>query len=458
MRIRRSKRALAVALAATLVLAACGDADDDVDPAADDNGEVTDDDVDDDDDAVDLAGTSVSVFGAPTSVEEAAIQDVIQETFNEPTGANATYEGSDDFEAQIQIRAEGGNPPDVALFPQPGTLVEHAEAGYLVPLEELGYDIDELEATFGEYLLSLGEHDGQYYGIPTNVNYKSMVWYNQAIFDEEGYEVPETWDDMIALSEQIADDGYTPWVIGTGSDAATGWPATDWMEDIMLRSAGPEAYDDWVDGELPFDSDEVRAAAETFAEIAFENEFIVGDTANIPDLDFRDAPDALFVDDGAVLHRQASFVTSFFPSGTQLGEDVNWFQFPAIDGQQGALIAGEMGAVYEDREEVREFLRSFTGEEAQCAMGSQEDPDTGDAVQRISPNLDVGPDCYIDEVMQEASQQIAEALEEGTARFDASDLMPAAVGSGTFWDGMNEWMRGADLDQVLQDIDAGWPN
>ena len=443
MRMRNTTRALAAAMAATLVLAACGEADDDNDVTAPDDE--------------DLAGTSVSVFGAPTSVEEAAIQNVIEETFNEPTGSNATYEGSDDFEAQIQIRAEGGNPPDVGLFPQPGTLVEHAEAGYLVSLEDLGFDMDELEETFGSYLLSLGEHDGQHYGLPTNVNYKSMVWYNQEIFDAEGYEPPETWDEMIALSEQMVDDGYTPWVIGTGSDAATGWPATDWMEDIMLRTAEPEQYDAWVDGELPFDSDEVRRAAELFAEIAFNDDFIVGDTANIPDLDFRDAPDALFVDDGAVMHRQASFVTSFFPPGTELGVDVNWFQFPEID-QQGALIAGEMAAIYNDRPEVHAFIDSFTGHDSQCAMGSQEDPDTGEAVQRISPNTEVGPDCYIDEVMQEASQQIVDALEAGTARFDASDLMPAAVGSGSFWDGMNEWMRGADLDQVLQDIDAAWPN
>ncbi len=450
---RINRKVVASMLAGALVLAACGDNGDDVE-AIDEGDPAAEEPADDDGD---LEGATVSVFGAPTSVEEAAIQNVIDETFNDPTGANAGYEGSDDFESQIQIRAEGGNPPDVALFPQPGPLVEHAEQGFLVSLEDLGFDIDELRDQFGDYLLSLGEHDGQHYGIPTNVNYKSMVWYNAAVFDEEGYETPDTWDEMIELSEQMVADGYTPWVIGTGSDAATGWPATDWMEDIMLRTAEPEQYDAWVAGELPFDSDEVRRAAELFAEIAFNEEFIVGETAGIPGLDFRDAPDALFADDGALMHRQASFVTSFFPSGTELGTDVDWFQFPEID-QQGALIAGEMAAIYDDRPEVQAFVESFTGQEAQCTMGTQEDPDTGDAVQRISPHLEVGPDCYRDEVMQEASQQIVEALEAGTARFDASDLMPAAVGSGSFWDGMNEWMEGSDLDTVLQQIDAAWPN
>jgi len=463
---RKTTRVLALTVVGALLLAACGVDDDAVDAPDEENGveEPTEDEPEAPDDEevtdeLDLAGTSVSVFGAPTSVEEAAMNAVIQEYFNEPTGANAQYEGSDSFEEQIQIRIEGGNPPDIALFPQPGAVIEQAELGNAVALEDLGFDISELEAIFGEYLLSLGEYEGKHYGIPTNVNYKSMVWYNVPVFEAEGYETPDTWDELIALSEQMVADGYTPFVIGTGSDAATGWPATDWMEDIMLRTVDPEVYDAWVAGELPFDSPEVRNAAEIFAEIAFNEDFIVGSTANIPDLDFRDAPDALFVDDGALMHRQASFVTSFFPEGTELGVDVDWFPFPEIEaGQQGALIAGELAAVFADREEVREFIRIYTGQEAQCAGGGYVDPDSGEAIQRISPNIEVGPECYADDIVAQSAGEIVAALEAGTARFDASDLMPPAVGSGSFWDGMNEWMRGDDLDEVLPRIDAAWPS
>ncbi len=458
---RRPTRTAAALLAAALVLSACGADDDNGEVAEpDDNGEVAEPDdgeeVEETED--DLAGASVSVFGAPTSVEETAMNAVIEEFVNAPTGMNALYEGSDSFEEQVQIRIEGGNPPDVALFPQPGAVVEQAELGNAVSLESLGFDIAELEERFGAYLLSLGEYEGEHYGIPTNVNYKSMVWYNVQIFEDEGYEIPETYDELIALSEQMVADGYTPWVIGTGSDDATGWPATDWMEDIMLRSVEPEVYDQWVEGELPFDSPEVRNAAELFAEIAFNEDFIVGDTANIPDLDFRDAPDALFVDDGAVMHRQASFVTSFFPDGTELGTDVDWFQFPEIDGQQGALIAGELAAVFDDRPEVRAFIERYTAQDAQCASGGYVDEATGQAIQRISPHLAVGGECYADEVVAASADQIVSALDEETAKFDASDLMPPSVGSGSFWDGMNEWMRGDDLDSVLESIDSGWPS
>jgi alpha-glucoside transport system substrate-binding protein len=440
---RKSRRFLALLLVGVLFVGACAE---DTDPVADPGD-------------LDLAGTSVSIFGAPTSVEEAAMNAVIEEYFNETTGANAQYEGSDSFEEQVQIRIEGGNPPDIALYPQPGAVIEQAQLGNAVALEDLGFDIAELEELFGAYLLSLGEYEGKHYGIPTNVNYKSMIWYAKPVFDAEGYDIPQTWDELIALSDQMVADGYTPFVIGTESGGATGWPATDWMEDIMLRTVEPDVYDAWVAGELPFDSAEVRNAAEIFAQIAFNEDFIVGATANIPDLSFRDAPDALFVEDGALMHRQASFVTSFFPEGVELGLDVDWFPFPEIEeGRQGALIAGELAAVFADRPEVREFIRIYTGTEAQCAGGGYVDPATGEAIQRISPNINVGPECYADEIVAQSAAEIVASLEAGTAKFDASDLMPPAVGSGALWDGMNEWMRGDDLGVVLQRIDAAWPS
>jgi hypothetical protein len=132
------------------------------------------------------------VFGAPTSVEADAINAVIDEYVNQPTGMNAFYEGSDSFEEQVVIRVEGGNPPDLALYPQPGAVIEQAEAGRAVSLESMGFDIDELRATFGDYLISLGEHEGEHYAIPTNANLKSLIWYNIPVFEAEGYEKFET--------------------------------------------------------------------------------------------------------------------------------------------------------------------------------------------------------------------------------------------------------------------------
>jgi alpha-glucoside transport system substrate-binding protein len=155
------------------------------------------------------------------------------------------------------------------------------------------------------------------------------------------------------------------------------------------------------------------------------------------------------------LHRQASFITAFFPPEAEAGTDYDWFPFPAID-QQGTLFAGEFAVVGRDAPEVRDFLERFSGEEAQCAMGGEP------GSSRISPNTNVGPDCYQNPILADASEVLVAALsQEGgiQAGFDASDQMPAEVGSGSFWTGMVEYMQGGpdSLSGVLDEIEASWP-
>jgi alpha-glucoside transport system substrate-binding protein len=460
---KRYLRWMAALASAALLLAACGndtgtttdpddtDATEPGDTDATEPGDTEETDPDAAPDNGDFEGTSVSVFGAPTSVEADAINAVIQEFVNEPTGMDAFYEGSDSFEEQVLIRVEGGNPPDVALFPQPGAVIRQAEEGQIISLEQLGFDIDELKATFGDYLIELGEYEGEHYAVPTNANLKSLIWYNIPVFEAQGYEIPETFEDLLTLSDQMLADGYTPWSIGTGSDAATGWPATDWLEDIVLRQQGTDVYDGWVDNSVPFDGPEIQEAMDLFGQIVFADGYVLGGPDSIPAIDFRDAPDAIIGDEPpALMHRQASFIVNFFPEGAEFGTDYGVFPFPTIDGNDGALMAGELAVFYADRPEVEEFVRRFTDTEAQCAGGNFE------GVARISPNINTTADCYVDEVVATSAETVIAALEAGTARFDASDLMPPAVGSGSFWTGMNEWMRGADTDAVLAEIESAW--
>jgi alpha-glucoside transport system substrate-binding protein len=451
----RHRRLVAAVAVLAMMLVGCGGGDDGA-PAADGStGEI---DCGDIPDQGDLDGASVNIFGAFTSTDADGVNRVIEECFNQPFNANANYEGSDSFEQQIQIRVDGGNPPDVALFPQPGAVVGQAERGAALALEDLGFDVTDFEAVYGDYLVSLGEVEGQHYGLPASVNLKSLIWHNLPVFEAENYEIPQTWDDLLALSEQAVADGYTPWCIGTGSDDATGWPATDWLEDIMLRTAGPDLYDDWVTNDIPFDHESVVHAGERFAEIIFEDEFIVGSTAEIPAYDFRDAVDGLVSpsteEPACLLHRQASFITAFFPEGTEIGTDVGVFTFPTIepDLPEAALIAGDYLAVYTDSPEVRAFIETFTSVGFQCATGGIE------GVSRISPHAETDADCYVDDILGTAAETIVTAVREGGARFDASDLMPPQVGSGSFWTGMNEWMTGRELQDVLADIDASWPS
>jgi alpha-glucoside transport system substrate-binding protein len=328
-----------------------------------------------------------------------------------------------------------------------------AETGNAMSLEDLGFDIAELEATFGEYFLSLGEFEGEHYGLPTNINLKSMVWYPKDDFDAAGYTVPTTYDELIALSDQIVADGGTPWCVGFESDVATGWPATDWMEDIMLRTAGPEVYDQWVNHEIPFNDPAVIQAGEVFGEIMFTEGYVLGGAEQTASINFGDAPTPMFDDPPKCwLHRQASFINAFFPEGTEAGVDYDWFPFPPID-QEGTLFAGELAVAFANRPEVVDFLTRFMSEDVQCAQGG--DPGLG----RISPNVNVGADCYANPILADASEVLTTALSGGTGRFDASDMMPPEVGSGSFWTGMIQYMQeGPDsLEGVLEEIEASWP-
>jgi alpha-glucoside transport system substrate-binding protein len=437
----RFRRLLAIPIAAMLLLAACGGDDDGGTASGGDGGGGGGDNT-----------GRVNLLSAVEPEEAEAVQAIFDELINADADYEAEIEAAGNFEEQFQIRAEGGT-LDVAAVPQPGAIAGLVRSGSIVALEDLGFDIDELKETFGESFVELGAYEGKHYGIPTNINLKSMVWYPKDDFDEAGYEVPETWDDLIALSDQIVADGSTPWCIGFESEGATGWPATDWMEDIMLRTAGPEVYDQWVSHEIPFDDEAVVNAAETMGEILFADGYVLGGAAATADIAFGDAPLPMFDDPpGCWLHRQASFINSFFPADAEAGVDYDWFPFPPID-QEGTLFAGELTVVGTNgnRPEVIDFLEKFIAEEVQCDMGGVV------ASSRISPNVNVGADCYANEILADAAEVLTEALEQNTGRFDASDLMPSEVGAGSFWTGMIEFVRGADAESVMAEIEASWP-
>jgi alpha-glucoside transport system substrate-binding protein len=417
---------------------------------------------DDDDDGGDEAGGgepaegqeentgSVNVLSAMEPEEAEALQGIIDENID--ADYDAEIEASAEFEQQLQIRAEGGT-LDLAMLPQPGAVADAAEAG-AVSLEDMGFDIDELRETFGDVLMDLVEVDGQHYGLPSNVNLKSMIWYPADNFEEAGYEVPETWDDLIALSDQIVEDGGTPWCVGFESGDATGWPATDWMEDIMLRTAGVDAYDQWTNHEIPFNDDSVVAAGERFGEIMFTDGYVLGGADQTPSIAFGDAPGPMFEEEpGCWLHRQANFINAFFPEDAEPGTDYDWFPFPEID-EQNTLFAGEFLVAYRNAPEVVDFMEQFTGAEIQCAQGGIQ------GTSRISPHPDVETDCYANEILGEASEFLTEQLQAGTARFDASDQMPPQVGSDAFWTGMVEYMQGGpdSLEGVLETIEGSWPS
>jgi alpha-glucoside transport system substrate-binding protein len=165
-------------------------------------------------------------------------------TYGDQVDYQVEFEYSDQFEEQLQIRSQAGT-LDTILLPQPGAVTGQAATGNALSLEDLGYNIDDLNATYGEYFVSLGEYQGEHYGLPTNSNWKSLIWYPKKAFDDAGYEIPETWDELRRYPTRSWRTVGTPWCVGFESGTATGWPATDWVEDIMLATAGQEKYTQW---------------------------------------------------------------------------------------------------------------------------------------------------------------------------------------------------------------------
>ena len=204
----------------------------------------------------------VVTMAGPFTDNDAVKFDESVKDFEDKTGIDIQYTGSKEFEASIAIRVDGGNAPDIVDFPQPGLLDNFVKKGKVVDLSKF-LDMDKLKANYNQSWLDMGTMAGPdgpiMAGIWGRVNGKSLVWYPKAEFDAAGYKIPTTWDELMALTDQIVADGDTPWCIGIESGAATGWAMTDWMEEIMLRTTSLENYDKWVKGELKFDSPEVEA-------------------------------------------------------------------------------------------------------------------------------------------------------------------------------------------------------
>ena len=397
-------------------------------------------------------GTVVTMAGPFTTNDQVKFENSIKD-FEDKTGIDIQYEGSKEFEAAIRIRVEGGNPPDVVDFPQPGLLDSFVKAGKVIDLNKV-ISTDWLKQNYLQSWLDMGTMQGPdgpiMGGIWNRVNGKSLVWYPKKEFDAAGYKVPTTWDELMALSDQIASDGDTPWCIGIGSGAATGWPMTDWIEDVMLRTTSLDNYDKWVKGELKFDSPEVRKALEYVTKIWFDDKYVYGGRAAIANTQFGDAPLPMFDKPPKCwMHRQGSFITTFFPEGLKAGEDYDFFYLPPIDSQYGkpVLVAGDIYALFNDRPETRAVIQWFSS-----ALSLQGWVEAGGA---ISPHKDASLDWYGDVIDKKVAETIANA---SAVRFDASDLMPGAVGAGSFWKSMTSFVSGSiDEDTALKEIDASWP-
>ena len=400
-----------------------------------------------------LEGEDLTFFGPWLAAESQSIQNLMA-YFGEATGANWSYVGSDSLEQQIVIDAEAGSPPNVTAFPQPGLAANMAQRGFLVPLGDGVSDWVTENYAAGSSWVDLGTYGSEtgadeFYGFFFNVNVKSLVWYIPENFEDAGYEVPETMEELKALTEQIVADGETPWCIGLGSGGATGWPATDWVEDLLLRTQPPEVYDGWVTNEIKFNDPLIIAAIEEFGSFARVEENVAGGTDAVATTDFRDSPKGLFSSPPqCYLHRQASFIPAYFPEGTELGLDADFFYFPAYESKdlgKPVLGAGTIVAITADNKASRafiEFLKTPFAHEFMMTQGSF-----------LTPHKGANPEMYVSDTLRGQGEILLNAT---TFRFDGSDLMPGGVGAGSFWTGMVDYSGGKSAEQVADEIQSSW--
>jgi alpha-glucoside transport system substrate-binding protein len=444
-RVRRKRRGgVIVALFAVLALVAAGCADDDDgDGGAEDTEAPAEEEESGEIEVGAGSGSTVTMTGPEVEVEGQALVDAF-DAFTEQTGIEIQYQGTRDFEAQIGVRVDGGDPPDVAMFPQPGRIREFAEEGALVPLA--AEPTAEVQANMDPQLVELVTIDGQVYGIPAKADLKSLVWYSPDAFEEAGYAVPQTFDEFLALSDQMIENGDTAFCVGIESGEATGWPMTDWIEDFVLRTAGPDFFEQWVNNEVPFDSPEAVAAAQQVIDLWETEGAVFGGTQNIAATAFADAGLPLLEGD-CMMHRQGNFYFANWPEGTDIGADgeVNAFYLPgSAEFPNITLTGGIYAAAFNDRPEVQQVMQFIASPDFANARVENQ---TGGY---LSPNRNQDVTLYPSEI----EQTFASILAQGTPLlFDADDRI-GGEGQRTWWEANVDIVTGDEsVDDAFATVD-----
>ncbi len=460
MRSRNTRRGMAAAAAlvsAGLVLAGCA-SDDDGDTKASGTwpgeGKSECKGLEQLADFGDLTGKKISVYTSIVAPEDKPHKDSWK-LFTTCTGATPTYEGSKEFEAQLKVRVQAGNPPDIAYVPQPGLLQTLVGTGKVK--EAPSQVSDNVDKWFGDDWRSYGSVDDKLYAAPLGANVKSFVWYSPKMFSDNGWKVPTTWDEMLTLSDQIAAKGIKPWCAGIESGEATGWPATDWLEDVLLRTAGPDTYDDWVSHKIPFNDPKVSEALDKVGDILKNPKYVnggIGDVSSIATTAFQEGGLPILKGKCA-LHRQASFYAANWPEGTKVSEDGDVFAFylPPVSEDYGkpVLGGGEFVTAFADRPEVKAF-QTYLSTDVWANEKAKATPGGGwvSANKGLDINNLASP---IDKLSGEILQD-----KEAVFRFDGSDMMPGEVGAGSFWKEMTNWITGESTKDALDNIEGSWPS
>jgi alpha-glucoside transport system substrate-binding protein len=369
-------------------------------------------------------------------------------------GIKVKLSATPDFDKLIRSRVAGNNVPDIAIFPQPGITLDIAKTGKLIDLntvlDKAQYNKDKM------YLFDAAtDPDGKVFAVPMSTSVKSLVWYPKKAFEAKGYTIPRSEAELLALTDKIKADGTAPWCVGIEAQAATGWPATDWVEDYVLRFGGADKYKQWTTHQIPFTDPVVEQALNEIGKIWFTEGNVLGGRKAIASTNFATAGNPMFTNPPkCFLHRQASFLAQKgnFPEKivNNIDQEAGVFPLPPIQAGSGQPImgAGDLAGLFNKNDNTVKVLQFITSKE----FGNELAPKGG----FISPWKDFDQSKYPNETMRTIAKAAYAAADPV---FDGSDIMPGEVGSGSFWRGMVAWTTGQkDTKTVLSDIDKSWPN
>ena len=414
-----------------------------------------------------LAGSRLTILGG---IDPALGLGHELEQFEDRTGIAVSYQFTEEsIGVRLAAANAAGDTPDI-LITGPGEIGALAREGDLIDLSTY-VDPSIARAELGDPLVDLATIDSGYYGVPAAVDVKGLVWYPVTEFAQAGYEIPRTWDELIALSETMVADGQSPWCLGLESGGAiSGWPGTDWIEALVLRLGGLEFYDQWAAHQVPFDHPTVKRAAEMFGQISFGAGYVRNGPASINRINVLQVAQYMLSEPpGCWLHHQGSYLPNVLLPGADETVDLGFFVLPPVDAGGAAPVFGGVNLVSArtDRPEVREFIESVLNPAWGQSWAGAPNSDFLSPNLRFDPQFcqTAGADPPTNELHLQLCQVARDALATGQWRFDASDLMPPQVGSvdesgrrGAFYQGMLDYVEQGpnSLDRILAEIDAAW--
>ena len=395
-----------------------------------------------------IKGKTVTIFTSILEPELTTLQTAWKD-FTTCTGVKIKIEGSNQFEALLPVRVKGNNAPDLAFIPQPGLLAKLVATGKVVPAPKAV--VANVDKYWSKSWKAYGTVNGKFYAAPFGSNMKSLVWYSPKQFKANGYTVPTTWSEMTALADKMAAKGQIAFCGGLGSGGATGWPATDWVEQMVLREYGSSVYNDWVSHKVKFSDPKIVAAMQKVADW-MQNPKWVGNVKGIATTTFQDAGKGIPTGKCMML-QQASFYGNILGAeGATISSTGDAFAFylPATNSKVSVPVVGggEFTTAFAKRPEVQQvqnYLSSATFATSRVQLDHW-----------VSANSGVPLAAYKDPIDRLAAEYLSNS--KSTFGFDASDLMPAAVGAGAEWKEFTAWFgEGKSIDDVTKAIDAAWP-